>query len=143
MSRSTRCKTNYLFRTTEDAGTHTLSYKIQLRKLISPLAGTEIHEDKYAEIGMAPSEGGLGLNTATEDFANEQLPASRMMSYGLVSSILYDEPLPTKEATEAIRKSISDAQREGNKQCCSAFKADCSPEDLRRCEEKRSPGASL
>ena len=97
MTRSTRCKANYLFRTTEDAGTHTLSYKIHLRKLIITLAGTEIPEDKYAEIGMAPSEGGLGLNTTTEEFANEQLRASRMMSYPLVSSILYEEPTQNKQ----------------------------------------------
>ena len=85
---------------------------------------------------MALSEDGLGPNAATEDFGNDQLRTSRMMAYGLVSSKLCDEHLPTKEATNMIRKAISDANRERNKQCFKSLKADCTPEDLRRKEDR-------
>ena len=143
LSRSTKNKSSYIFRTVCEAHSYSENWDKSMLTLVKTLFGGEISAEKLKEIRLPIREGGLGLDTASQNFAQDQYKNSVWMTEAITDHILSNTELPAKDWLDTRRKQILENKRNATKQAIDQITRECSDEEIRRWEERRSAGASL
>lgn len=108
LSRSTKFKSTYLFRTTPSVNKYAMEYKISLTNFISAMIGRQLDEKINEQACLPIGKGGLGITINADEYGDQQYTDSKILTYHLSKYILEDETFSHdkhKEVHNTIMKS--------------------------------------
>ena len=141
ISRSTKFKSSYLFRTIPSAEAYADSYNEKLEEFLSTILGRQLDEKMINQSTLPIGKGGLGLNINANEYAQQQYNDSQMLTYHLTRYITNDEPRELETWKDIYNNIRNGKKKFWDSKLCS-FKETIDETHAKRMDEMQQPGAN-